>query len=389
MNSRRLRVAGITSEGNALQHLRLLQPLQSLYLQGKIEGYNVFSRGLAHGPHRFSEYDAIWIQRNGLGARKLVDWFDRNNFKYLLDLDDLLLAIPAYSSAFNNNVSLLKLMEGCSVLTVSNARLISILEKYSGLDLSHKATITPNGLMFPRKVYSQTDRPTAMMWTSSDKIALHDSYDAVVGAIVDFSRKMDLPIFLAGSFPDDFVSSLENANYLGVMDFWEHKMFLAKQPTMLAVCPLETVGDEKTLDFIASKSDVKIVEYGGFSHPGVYSDCPPYADTDLPAGYTASNTYQSWMTMLKSCYEDGAQAIGEQSSRIREKREIDRIATGCWLPALQKSGLGNPIPHSLLEGRLRKANRNILNVAGAYLGPILPEKAKKPLKSVLNYVLNS
>ncbi len=386
--SGKLRVAAITREGDALRHLRLLQPLQSLYLSGEIAGYNVFSDGTGQGPHEFEAYDVIWIQRNGPGSIRFVKWLNGAGLNYMLDVDDLLLTIPSYSAAFNYNTSLIKLLQGCRVLSASNGRLVSNLEKYSGLELVLKSMLTPNGLRFPHGTCPEAKTPNALIWTSSDNIALTRSYESVVNAIIDFSARHKLPIYLAGSFPARFKENLKNGRFLGFMDFWEHKSFLANQTTMMAVCPLETDADEKTIDFIESKSDVKVVEYSGFSHPGVYSDCLPYTDTDLNAGFIASNTYESWSSTLERCLDEGAQFMVQQTEAVRMKRGIEKLSSDCWLPALRKAALEKPIAHPVLAPKIKQANRDFLNRATALVGPLMPECVRKVARSVLGKCLN-
>ncbi len=49
------------------------------------------------------------------------------------------------------------------------------------------------------------------------------------------------------------------------------------------------MADQADLDFINAKSDVKMVEFGGFGHPSIYSDAQPYAGSDLQCGTIVPN----------------------------------------------------------------------------------------------------
>jgi hypothetical protein len=107
---------------------------------------------------------------------------------------------------------------------------------------------------------------------------------------------------------------------------------------------LETVADEETLDFVAGKSDLKMLLFDGYGHPGVYSDAPPYADSPLRTGaQVIPNTYAGWVEALEYQYREGWRSARERSERIRAERHIDRVARESWMPALEEARLSKPM----------------------------------------------
>jgi hypothetical protein len=91
-----LRVLVFTFGDSPICDLRVRAPLTALFESGDIAGYTVvYGNGHPAGPQSFDAYDCIWIQRDyfpWLGTR-LVE----RGLPYLLDLDDLVMAVPAYS----------------------------------------------------------------------------------------------------------------------------------------------------------------------------------------------------------------------------------------------------------------------------------------------------
>lgn len=386
MNTIRPRIAAISIEGPALTALRLKQPLQSLHRQGLIEGFNIFQFGEFNGPSRFSEYDVIWVQRAGINTPQFCTVLIDNSIRFLLDLDDLLIYVPQYSET-REPVSISMLIEFCEHLSSSNNRLMKILEKRCLLALEQKTTITPNGLLFPRGEITGPVQPTAIMWTSSDFPAVTSSMIDISRAIDDFSQKYNIPVYLAGKFREELCSFLRKPFELGFLDFWEHKAFLAAHKTMIPVSPLESDETPDTLEFIASKSDLKMVEYGGFGHFGVYSSSPAYVESDLDAGHLVENTYDDWFAALENIYASEYKKSLDIAAYIRSKRHIDKLARDCWLPAIQAVVMNKPVSHERLERLLKVASqRPFLQRAYSSFMPNFFKKRLNPfLKRFVTY----
>jgi hypothetical protein len=349
------RVAVFTQDNSVVRQLRVIQPLDALKHAGLIGGYTVFYNLEEQGPDSLDAYDAIWVQRTG--TKPLLELLKDRPF--LFDIDDLLIGRPSYTSVsvFQGSIieSLLSLK--CT-LSVTHGRLHSLLRKYTKSRITDRVFITPNGFNFPKSPIPSPTKPTALIWTSIDTAALTTSYEDVLAAVDAFSSKRKVPVYLIGRFDEDNGRRRPaNAISFGRMDFWQQKAFLASQPTMIGICPLETHADEATLDFVAAKSDLKMVEYGGFGHPGVYSQSPPYSESDLKTGILTLNTSEHWMEALETAYETGYERSSSEAAAVQELRRIDRLAKQNWYPALEDVLLQSPVSKVEILGTLSAADK--------------------------------
>ena len=190
-------------------------------------------------------------------------------------------------------------------------------------------------------------RPSAILWTQGHLLQLDESAAPVLTAIADFAAEHALPVCYFGS-PLEQISPraavlLKEVVSAGRMPLNRYHALLERLPTMLAVAPLETAGDATTLEFIAGKSDVKMVEYGGFGHPGVYSDAPPYRDTDLKCGSVVANTYEAWSHALREVWDGGWRRAREEGEAVRGRRTIDTVASTSWVRAVSEARLEQPV----------------------------------------------
>lgn len=353
----RPRVLAISPDwNNAITALRIVMPLQSMKVQGLIEGYNVVCHdgGIVMGPDHYDRYDVIWLQRNiNDGLVQIV----RNHIgRFMFDIDDLMIVHACYHSGPLGDInSLTSMMRDCTSLSVSNGRLLGNLEKLTGLPLAHKAYTTPNAMNFPLGAKIEPRRPDRMVWTSSDYAALTTSTEHILSALGDFSKKYNLPIYNIGLFKKELQKKVPSMRTMGFMNFWQHKELLASMNTMIGVAPLETEADDNTLTFISCKSDLKMVEYGGYGHPAVYSRMDPYTDTDLKAGAVAGNTYKEWMESLEYLYREGYKRAADEANEIREKRHIHRVTRDHWMPALEAALLYKPVALEFIQEKFRNA----------------------------------
>jgi hypothetical protein len=369
------RIAVFTQDNFVVKQARVVQPLDALKRAGLIAGYTIFLNEEEQGPDLYDAFDAIWIQRTVMeSVGELVD-----GRPFLFDIDDLLIGQPSYTnvSVFQKSVIESLISKNC-VLSVSNDRLHRLLKKYIRGKISNRVHVTPNGFDFPRSTIAPPAKPNALIWTSSDAAALTTSYDDVLDAIDQFSCKWKLPVYLIGRF-NSYGNRRrpQNAVQLGNMDFWRHKAFLASQPTMIGICPLETHADEETLDFIEAKSDIKMVEYGGFGHPAVYSQSPPYERSDLKTGILSANTSEKWLKALEDIFNKSYKSSAKESENIRKIRHIDYLAKKFWFPALEEVLLDNEVPKSAVMAAIGPTSR-VRNFGGK-----IARNGKKPKKDIL------
>jgi len=329
-----MNILAVTSNTSFLRALRLEMPLHNLKRRGRIGDYRITNEFL-HGLEPDYRFNVLWLQR--VSHPGLIEHLTQKvRLNFLYDIDDLLIGHPTYNrcSILIDTEAIREGLKACRALAVPSRRLIALLEKYSGLALQSKTFLCPNGFEF-----SDTRRrpqvPQGLLWTSSDYLALTRSKETVIKAIDQFSQKMDLPVLAFGYFNKEVKPQIKNLVDLGPLNFWHHKTILSSLPSMIGVAPLETTGNPEDMDFIHSKSDLKMVEFGGMGHPGVYSEALPYQETDLQTGLLVPNTEGSWLEALTVVYEKKWRDASTEQERIIELRHMNRIAEENWLPALK------------------------------------------------------
>ena len=342
--SRPLRVLAIAEDLRGLvTACRVQAPLLTLKRQGIVSEFVITDSGLA-GLSPDYTFDVLWVQRAPAErlAERIVDRFAGS---YLHDMDDLLFAEPSYVRAgeFPDRVSLRAVAESAAVFTAPSERLMRLAEKHGAVSLTGKSIVVPNALEFPAQPPRKPAPPRGIVFTQSHRLALTESREAVLGAVREFAAGTGLPVYYFGPPPEvlgagvaDLLGPVVSCGYL---DFWRYHAALAAWPSMIGVAPLETVGDALTLDFVAAKSDVKMVEYAGFGHPAVYSYAPPYAETDLRAGALSANTAEAWKGALEGILEDGWRRVADQQAAVTAARSLERVARQSWAPALRAAAL--------------------------------------------------
>ena len=346
----RLSVLWVTfiPDGQALRCLRVEAILMSLYETGVLNGFGILSGGNIKLVGETEFFDVVCVQREGTNHGKLRELIFKDRF--VLDIDDLLFAKASYRlQGFDRWIDThydetLELVKHCSILSVTSSRLAELLESVLQCDCVSKCRTTPNGLLFPRSLPNLgSGTAQAMVWTSSDFAALDQSKEVVLEACASFCRDKNLPVYLFGQFSKELLKEFSSIRAFGMIDFYHHKQILDRfGGRVFGVAPLETNADQSTLDFIAGKSDLKMVEYGGYGIETVYSASPPYLETDLMNRHIVSNTYDEWRIALQSAYE--RPVIPRNTVReIREKRDISRISLECWLPLLVEARREKPL----------------------------------------------
>ena len=326
--------------GGALSILRGENILFDLFYRDEISGYGILSSRDLRVVGNVSYFDVVCCQREGSNVSNIRDIILNDTF--ILDLDDLLFANACYrKDSFDawkkNHLSeTLELLLNCQKLSVTSNRLAVLLEKYTNVDCLGKSVVIPNCLVFPDSFADRSVNKTqALIWTSSDLAALVKSRDDVIEASFDFCDSKCIPIYLFGKFPNNLGINYDKIKNFGMVDFMQHKQLLHKlSGKVIAISPLETDADLQTLDFISGKSDLKIVEYGGYGIECVYSDSDAFAQSDLQINYMPKNKYDDWVSALNQAYEN-PQISEDNVSEIRFRRSVSRVSFDYWLPTFK------------------------------------------------------
>jgi len=341
-HSRGLNILGITPDPSFIRCLRLEMPLMNMKKNGLIDGFFIADSNLTYVPDDV-EFNALWLQR--VENADLIQYLSEGvNNKYLYDIDDLLIGKRSYGDALYNieRVGVKQALSRCKVLTVTTERLGGLLEVYSQSSLAAKTFVCPNGFEYPYSL-RVPKIPEGLWWASSDYAALTSSREPILKAISEFAKENDLIMYCSGVLDEDIKSAFAKIIDLGMVSYWHHKTILASLPAMIGVAPLETHADQATLDFINGKSDLKMTEFGGFGHSGVYSQALPYVDTELQTGVLVENTQKAWAEGLEYIYRQGWQKAQEEQKRIIAHRHMDRLVRECWWPAIGQVLLDHPI----------------------------------------------
>ncbi|MDQ2843686.1 MAG: glycosyltransferase [Acidobacteriota bacterium] len=373
--NRKIRVLAISSDYGAIQDLRVANPLRALQRQGYIDGFKIIDPRLHDLIHDTNRYDVILIQRTV--PESIYELLKSLSLPFILDVDDNLLGRAAYKPDIRPQAALISGLGYCSALTVPNPRLVRLLETYAGLSLRSKTYITPNALPFSR--LRDARQPSRILWIQSDIAALVDSREAIERAVDEFSVANELPIVLVGRNVLQTPRS-KNQVVLGEIDFTSNLQMLEFGSTSIGVAPLETEADPQTLDFVSGKSDLKMLLFAGYGHPGVYSAAPPYTDSPLSAHLSISgNSYAEWYESLEFQFQEAWKTIPSAAAHIQQNRHSDTVARESWAPALRSCLLPSPVTgrelHDLLHGSSRMdatgeagigyllANRDLLDLA--------------------------
>ena len=376
-------------EGEPLRILRVETILYSLFKAGTIDGFGILSGNNITIVGEIQEFDVVCFQREGSNNLKLREKIFTDRF--ILDIDDLLFANASYREDGFSRWSELhfsqtkELVEKCTFLSVTSERLSCLISEYTGIVCKQKSRITPNCLVFPKGFNSSlTGKAEAMIWTSSDYAALTESKSEITEACVSLCREKKIPLFLFGRFSSQLRSKFPNLRNFGMINFLVHKQMLDEfNGKVIAVAPLESRSNKQTLDFIAGKSDLKMVEYGGHGIETIYSDSPPYRESDLLNRYLVGNNFQEWKTALEQAYENPSLPM-EKIADIREKRDAMVVSMQNWLPMLIESTRSSPISilelEALMETKIKKplikrawskiVPKNIRKNLDPYLQPI-------------------
>jgi hypothetical protein len=334
-------VLAVTRDTAFLRAARLEMPLFNLRKQGIIDDYFITDPSLFDVPDDFA-FDVVWLQR--VNDPRLIEHLGtRIHNHFLYDLDDFLIGRALYRpDELMNKEAVLEAVKNCRVLVVTSKRLAKLLQKFLAVDIQSKIVVCPNAFEFPNQI--RTPRPPqGVILTSTEPIALTESRDSVFRAVDAFSERHELPVYYFGPTDHATIGGLGRLVPCGFMPYWHYHAILAAFPPMIGIAALETKADRDTLDFISGKSDVKMMEFGGFGHPSVYSKAPPYIDTDLEVGIVVENSTEAWSAALEAIYGELWKRLASDQKQVMVLRNMDKVAADCWDKAVKEARLPHPM----------------------------------------------
>lgn len=337
----KISVLAITEDAGFVRPLRVDMPLLSLKRQGLIHDWFVTDPTLFNVPDD-KLFHVVWLQRVRF-SKLITHLAERLGNQYIYDIDDFMIGAPSYISGSElHGTTVMEAIHRCKVLTVPSSRLATMLESESGVTMAEKTVVCPNAFDFPEALRTPS-KPRGLLLTNSDTLPLFMSRESFVTAVRQFIQRHDLPVYHVGTSFPGLESWGDRVISLGRLPFWHYHFLLVSMPPLIGLAPLETSGDKDTLEFIRGKSDIKMLTYGGFGHPSLYSEAPPYTDTDIMAGLIVKNTDDSWREGLETIFRDGWRTLDADQVDVISKRRIDKVAREHWYKAIEEARLDKPV----------------------------------------------
>jgi hypothetical protein len=342
---------------------RVHAPLRALREAGLIGSYTVTDATLRGAP-RDGLFDVVWLQRaaDSWLAQTLAT---RLHGRYLLDIDDHLLCRPAYlkPSDLPDPKAVTAALEGCRVLTTPTARLAGLLQSRAALPLQDRARVCPNAVPLQGVPLRIPRRPAAVLLTQGHRLALTTSRLEILTAIAQGAARHGLPLWALGAAPPELhqiaAAAGASLSVLPMRSWADYHRSLAGPSALLGVAPLETRGDPGTVEFVSGKSDVKMVEYGAFGHPAVYSRAAPYSESGLSCGLLADNDAACWAEAIDALMDGGWRDAAAEAREVRASRNIVRVSAEAWWLAVQAARLDEPLDAGRLLSRLDRAGARV------------------------------
>ena len=358
------RVLVISDDVANMQQVRVHLPFRAMQQEQLIGDYILLSHGQLIKPDGFGDrmrdVDVVWVQRRPENA----PLFAPNMFgeRLILDIDDNLLISPAYRPPFSHEwTSIARMLLRCAgTVTVTSPRLADTLQRHSGVTIEHKIVIAPNmtGNVHPKNI----DSPSALLLSCSDYLPLTASKGAFLAAIKRFTELRGLPLLYLGTPQNDFSGIAKKIQALGTLPYERYLHVLRSEP-VIGVVPLEAHGDPVTDDFVCSKSDIKMVEFGAASVPAVYSRVAPYLDSPLQAGPMADfSDTSAVIDCLDKVFNDANRQARLACDSVREQR-LASVVVPQWHEAIERERLSRPVSLELIQTQAKRYGR--------YLGGII------------------
>jgi glycosyltransferase involved in cell wall biosynthesis len=248
----------------------------------------------------------------------------KSGIPFIFDLGDPIFRTPALASDQEQAEFLERLELAAAVLAVS-PRVVGHLEYRFGVKLAAKSFIVPSCLPFPAQspIAVQPDR---LLLFQDD---LRDAGE-IVESIEDFARAYALPVILIGhkaAARQRFTNQIESS----CTDLQSLLHVLGDTPTGIGIGPLSG----SPADPMHAMSDSRMLLFGGFGHPGIYSAGTPHADSALQAcGMLVGNSRAEWMEALEFQYREGWKQAAQHARMIRQQRSAAEVAKHSLTPVL-------------------------------------------------------
>jgi hypothetical protein len=236
-------------------------------------------------------------------SKKTFDYLYKNkeNFKLIYDLDDLLSLWPSYSNYsgysdydFKKYYNLVDLVTIPSEIFRSN--LINLYQVFEKLQVIETFLDFNKYINYSSKKYVDSSK---ILFANADSIKLSSSSNFFLKALYDICLKYNLELVNIGD--TIFDQSRINVTNLGRMPFDQYMNFLNDNNFKFAVIPLSF--NENFFDdiFNSTKSPVKYQQFGATKIPGIYSNSIVYSSliTHKKNGLLVNNSYENWFTAME------------------------------------------------------------------------------------------
>jgi hypothetical protein len=354
------RVLVISDDADNMQQVRVHLPFRAMQQQKLIDDYVVMSRGQLTKPddsrNRLRDIDVVWVQRRPEWAPLFA--LSMFGERFILDIDDNLLISPAYRPPFSHEWTSIArmLLRSASTVTATTPRLVDAIQRHSGAVIEDKVVIAPNmtASVHPKIIAS----PRAILLSSSDYLPLTTSKGAFLAALRRFTELRGLPLLYLGPPVNDVAAIADQVEALGTLPYQRYLHVLRSEP-VIAVVPLEAHGDPLTDDFICSKSDIKMVEFGAASIPGVYSQVAPYSHSPLQVGPLVDFSDKSAVIeALDMVYTDANRQARLACDSVREQR-LASVVVPQWYEAIERERLSHPVPLEMIQTQAMRYSRYV------------------------------
>lgn len=336
----------ISDDHENLVELRVRIPFDSLYKTGHIRGYHIFHRGKIVRsvgiPCEIATIDAVWVQR--VITQSLLFLIETFGDKFIYDIDDNFLVNPEYGRPFDSVVTEIVrlLLSRSKVVSTTSGRLMRSLQSRSKVRLEGKYFISPN-IIEDIVVCKKIERPDALVLAVSGHLPLTRSRDSFCDAIERFVIGRSLDVFMIGSDIKEFGRLGGKVRRAGMLDYFTYTNVI-RQNNFIGIAPLEGLADPITQEFVDSKSDVKMVEFGSSGVPSVFAKVAPYLDTPLEGGVLADmGDADGILDALERVYLDGSRIGLHAADSVQDNRLALSCAPLTWFKAVEAGIMSNSI----------------------------------------------